>query len=99
MSEERAEFEKWQIVPLEWQVRPKHPYGGRYVDDRIEEQWIVWQAAYAAGKRAGDRELVEALQFAINYLPCAEDYGIYQEQLKFKERVERLLALQAKEGE
>ena len=42
----RHKFEKWQVRPLEWQDNPKHPKGGRYVDDRVEDQWIVWQAAY-----------------------------------------------------
>jgi hypothetical protein len=59
-TEMRAEFEKWQIVKCEWRDNPKHPNGGRYVDDRLEEQWIVWQAAYARGM-ARMRETLQAI--------------------------------------
>ena len=44
-QEEREQFEKWQKCSPHWVYNPKHPNGGRYADDKIEEQWIVWQAA------------------------------------------------------
>jgi hypothetical protein len=75
MSAERAEFDKW--------------FDG-FPINRRNVSWDVWQAAYAAGKRAGDLELVEALRSTVMFVPPGHP---------LQERLSHLLALRVKDGE
>ena len=53
-----------------------------------QDSLSIWQAAYAAGKRAGDRELMDALRSTVMFVPLGHP---------LQELASRLLALHAKE--
>jgi hypothetical protein len=112
MSEERAEFDKWifaqplclgypecdgGLVGMEHSEKCPVKTPGRSTD-------TTYFDAYVAGKRAGDRELMEALR---QLKTVAFKYGIYtnfsqpaiSEVDAVYQKVERLLTLRAKEGE
>jgi hypothetical protein len=101
MSEEREEFEKWaaQRGLNEWAGV------GALKDWEVDRARAlnIWTVAYAAGKRAGDRELVEALREAVEILTdeFGKKYHMKPEAIPngWWEKAERVLAVHAEDIE